>query len=247
MYNITMILFSDFDGTLYFKKDIEKTCTNFDAIQKWRANGHQFCITTGRSYKSVSNEFPRIREICDYYIVDSGSIILSKSGDILKAFYFEPKVVSEIIGFSRSLPVRAIPFYYTPDSENTKHKVKNITKLRLWFEDLSSVSGIKEQLTKRFPVFAFEQDAVSRYKELNGQKGFIEIIPIECGKSHAIKALLKDNIISNENIITIGDGLNDYDMVKDFNGFAIKDSILSSIKRMDTIASVSSLINKLLS
>ena len=119
-----MILFSDFDGTLYFKKDIEKTCTNFDAIQKWRA---KFCITTGRSYKSVSNEFPRIREICDYYIVDSGSIILSKSGDILKAFYFEPKVVSEIIGFSRSLPVRAIPFYYTPDSENTKHKVKNIT------------------------------------------------------------------------------------------------------------------------
>lgn len=243
-----MILFSDFDETLYFKKDIEKTRTNFDAVQKWRANGHQFCIATGRSYKSISNKFPRTREICDYYIVDSGSIILSKSGDILKAFYFEPKVVSGIISFSKSLPVRATPFYYTPDSENTKHKVKNITKLRLWFEDLSSLSGIKEQLTKRFPVFAFGQDAVSSYKELNGQKGFIEIIPIDCGKSHAIKVLQKENNISSENIITIGDGLCDYDMVKDFNGFAIKDSSLSSMgEKMNTAVSVSSLINKLLS
>ena len=80
-----MILFSDFDNTLFFRDDEQKTQKNIKSIKEWRSADNQFCITTGRSYRSITEHFPEIAEICDYYIVDSGSIILSKTGALIKS------------------------------------------------------------------------------------------------------------------------------------------------------------------
>ena len=244
----SMILFSDFDQTLFFRNDPKKTNDNFEAIVNWRTAGNQFCITTGRSYSSILLQFPQIEKVSNYYIVDSGSIILSHSGDLLKAFYFKPKIVSDIINFSKNLPEALIPFYYTPTSENGIHKINEITKLRLWSDDVSILPKIAQQINKLFPVFALvNQNVISKHKELVGQKGFIEIIPINYGKGHAIQFLQQNSNISANNIITIGDGLNDYEMIKLFNGFSTENSVLSkTYPELNTAQSISSLINQLL-
>ena len=96
-----MILFSDFDKTLYFRDSDEKTMANIKAIEKWREAGNLFCITTGRSYRSVTEQMPEMKNLCDYYIVDSGSIVLSKDGEMLNAFYFKPKTIEEIVNLSK--------------------------------------------------------------------------------------------------------------------------------------------------
>ena len=242
-----MILFADFDGTLYFRDNQEKTDANLNAIKNWRASGHQFCITTGRSYRSVTKELPQIKELSDYYIVDSGSIILSQTGAILETFYFDPKLIPGITEFFKNLPEKSIPLYYTPNSENTIYETKHITKLRFWFKNLDQFPEIIKQLEKSFPVLAFKQKAFSEKKELLGQIGFIEIIPIEYGKSHAIKVLAKKANILDKDIIAVGDGSNDYRMVRDFHGFAIKNSNLSKIHQdLSTTVSVSWLIQQLL-
>ena len=248
VYNVYMILFSDFDRTFYFRSDEEKTQTNFEAVKKWRAAGHQFCIATGRSYKSVIKEFPQIKEICDYYIVDSGSIILSQTGELLSAFYFDPEVVDGIVRFSENTPNQLIPFYYTPYSESLDYQNNSITKIRLWLKDPNVMKEIAGQIKSSFPVFAFALEAVSSYDALKEQRGFIEIIPSNYGKSEAIKYLQKDKNIPSEDIITIGDSLNDYEMIRDFNGFVIEGSDLSNTREeINTTSSVATLIDKLLS
>ena len=241
-----MILFSDFDKTFYLKDDEEKTRANFEAVKKWRAAGHQFCITTGRSYSSVSRRLPKIKEICDYYIVDSGSIVLSDSGEILHTFYFDQEVVDGIVKLSKSFPEEPVPIYYTPDYEGMVHKRKDVTKLRLWFKDLGLLEEAAKQTESAFPVSAFPQPA--SHKELVGYRGFIEIIPKKYGKSNAIKVLQKDKKLPVKDVITVGDGLNDYNMVRGFDGYAITGSVLSGLdKNLDVAVSVASLINKLLS
>ena len=75
---------------------------------------------------------------------------------------------------------------------------------------------------------------------------FIEIIPKKYGKSNAIKVLQKDKKLPVKDVITVGDGLNDYNMVRGFDGYAIKGSVLSGLdKNLDVAVSVASLINKL--
>ena len=239
-----MILFSDFDNTLFFRNEEQKTRKNIESIKKWRSANNQFCIATGRSYKSITEQFPEIVGISDYYIVDSGSIILYKNGDLLKAFYFDPIVVAGIVDLSKKFPEVPVAYYYTPDLENADYKTENVTKLRLWFKDTNLLASVAEQIEKLFPVFAFRLDVgMPRCKVLAGRKGFVEVIPIGFGKSNAIKFLQRERRIPAEDIVAVGDGFNDYEMVRDFNGFAIENSELANAyEGLKTISSISSLV-----
>lgn len=221
-----MILFSDFDDTLYFRDEPEKTAQNLAAIKKWKATGNQFCITTGRSYKSITTNMPEIGALCDFYILDSGSIILNSKAEFMHAFCFPPKLVADIVNFSKTLPEIPIAVYYTPSSEGYQHTIENVTKLRLWFADTDLFGPVLEKLSN-LPVAAFECQTISNHKELAGYNGFIEIIPENSGKSNAISFLSQAEGFRPKNIITLGDGLNDYGMIKDFNGYMIEGSPLS--------------------
>lgn len=243
-----MILFSDFDRTFYFEDNDEKNRANFEAIQKWRAAGHQFCITTGRSFLSVTRRLPQISEISDYYIVDGGSITLSKSATVVRTYCFEPETVAGVVRFTEGLPEKPVLFYYAPDYEGVEYKDQNITKLRLWFKDLSLLDSVARRIEDTFPVFAFIcNNVISRHEELEGRHGFVEVIPKGSGKSRAIRALGRDEQIPIQDIITIGDDMNDYDMVQNFDGFAIEGSNLAGFAgELKTAASVASLVDGLL-
>ena len=242
----SMILFSDFDGTFYFHDDESKTNANLEAVRKWRAAGNQFCITTGRSHRSVTEQLPEIKEISDYYIVDSGSIILSETGENIQTFCFNPAIVEKIVEFSKGFSEVPAVFYYTSDSEGAEYKTENLTKLRFWFEDTSLLPSVVKQVMETFPVAAFKQEVgMPSHVALAGRKGFVEIIPIEFGKSNAIKFLQQEKGISSGNIVTVGDGLNDYEMVRDFGGFAIEGSGLAYIHgELKTTNSISALVEK---
>ena len=97
-----------------------------------------------------------------------------------------------------------------------------------------------------FPVAAFKQEVgMPSHVALAGRKGFVEIIPIEFGKSNAIKFLQQEKGVSSGNIVTVGDGLNDYEMVRDFDGFAIEGSGLAYIHgELKTTNSISALVEK---
>ena len=137
--------------------------------------------------------------------------------------------------------------YYTPDSEGIPLKTENITKFRLFFKNVDLLDGVAELLEKNFPVSAFTCEAASSHKELAGQNGFVEIIPRELGKSHAIDVLRRRESIPLEDIVTVGDGPNDYEMVRDYNGYAIKGSKLNSLHhQLKTTDSVKSLVEQLL-
>ena len=240
-----MILFSDFDKTLYFRDDDGRTIANIQAIEKWRATGNLFCITTGRSYESVTKQMPEIKDLCDCYIVDSGSIVLSKDGEVLNTFYFKPETIEGIANLSKTFSEVPALFYYTPNSEGLEYKTNGVTKLRLWFKNTSLLHDINEEMIKQFPVFAVYNSDYGVRPSISGledYRGFIEVIPLESGKSNAIKFLAQSKGFSLQEIVTIGDGLNDLEMVRDFDGFAIEGSKLSSIIRSKTTPSLAELV-----
>lgn len=73
----------------------------------------------------------------------------------------------------------------------------------------------------------------------------IEIISKETNKSKAISLLMDKLGIDKKNINTIGDGHSDIEMIKDYNGYCMKDSI-KELKKIakDEFDSVSALIKQ---
>ena len=169
---------------------------------------------------------------------------------MMNAFYFDPKIVEKIVELSKNFLEVPILVYYTPNSEDLEYEIDNVTKLRLWFKDASLLHDVNEELMEKFPVFAVYNPDVkikSSRSELKGYPGFVEVIPAESGKSSAIKALAQKEGIMSQEIVTIGDGLNDFGMVKDFNGFAIEESELSNVgKGIKTIPSLAVLVEGIL-
>ena len=238
-----MIIFADFDGTVYPHDNGLAVQVNLDAIRSWREAGNQFCITTGRSIRSLMRQLPEIQELCDYFIMDSGSIILDHAGNTLKVFSFDPEIVTTITDFSKNLPELPAVVYYTDTSEGVEMKVDGVTKLRYWFKDTSLLEPIATELKNRFPVLAFEMIAPAPAGEWEGRNGFIEIIPRGLGKSNAIKYLKQLINIPTQDIVTVGDGLNDYDMIRDFDGYAMEGSALSQYDQtIKTTPSVAEMI-----
>ena len=240
-----MIIFSDFDGTLFFRFDEEKTRQNLEALKKWKAAGNKFCITTGRSYRSVMRQMPEIAELCDYYIVDSGSIVLDSNGKVLTGFYFEPDTIAKIEQYAETLPEKPVVFYYSPDYEGIEPMKDNVTKLRLWFRDAELRDTTARQITEMFGAPAFVQEAASTYKVITDQTGFTETIPGSSGKSNAIRFLADLDHIEPSEIITVGDGLNDRGMIEDYSGFVIEGSDLAAAApELRTTSSIATLVDK---
>ncbi len=241
-----MILFSDFDRTLFFRDEPEKTNTNIEAIRKWKSAGHDFCIATGRSYPSVTNETPAMKELCDYYIVDCGSILLDHSANILRTTNFSSEIVSKLLAYFNSLPETPFVVYFTQNSEEYSRPNADITKLQFWFNDTRLIPIAIEALSA-LPVFAFYSITPPDRPEESGHRGFVEVSPKTAGKSDAINYLVQTRNYQPANIITVGDSENDISMINDYNGYMVKGSIIDqSGGNFKSTPSVAELVKSLL-
>lgn len=223
-----MIIFSDFDHTLYHKDDPILTAANLKAITKWRSKGHQFCIATGRNYESLTSVIPDISALCDFYILDSGSIILDSSRTPIATFVFEPSAIHSIEKTTASLPFDHTLLYYTPDSDSFTPITGQVTKIRLWFdesaEELSRIHARLQGLPAQ--LFDCKGENNSHHQELKAFNTFIEFIPNYSGKEKAVRTLAARQNIAPTDIITVGDDENDYLMIKEFDGYMIEGSHL---------------------
>ncbi len=241
-----MILFSDFDRTLFFRDEPEKTNTNIEAIRKWKNAGHDFCIATGRSYPSVTEETPAMKELCDYYIVDCGSILLDRSANILRSTSFEPEIVSRMLKTFEYFPETPFVVYFTQNSEEYSRPDADITKLQFWFKDTRLIPVATNALSL-LPVFAFYSISSPDRPIEAGHRGFVEVSPKTAGKSDAINYLVQTRNYQPANIITVGDSENDISMINDYNGYMVKGSIIDqSGGNFKSTPSVAELVKSLL-
>lgn len=224
-----MILFSDFDNTIYFEHDPAKTAANIAAIDKWCKSGHQFVLATGRNYASALRTGGKeLMEKCDYFILDGGSLVYDRGLNLLKAVYLEPRVISEIVEAASQMTERPVPVYYTPDGDTLERRDDGVTKLRLRFRNTEALARAYGEF-KGMPVTLFQvKDApITNRQDLLGYDCFLEILPRESGKAQAVAYVAERLGCDLSEIITIGDDMNDTDMLEEFDGYAPSGSFLA--------------------
>lgn len=228
------LLVSDYDQTFYINdEDIEK---NKIAVNEFRKKGNIFVIATGRSYADFMKKKNQYNIECDYLIINHGATILDQKDNII----FNEKIPNEILeslkldlhienserNFCCSILESRVDFEY-----------KNLTKIHVKYNDSEYSNKILKKLEEKY------NGCINAYL-VSGNS--IEIISKNANKSKAIKLLSKEIEIGQEKIYTIGDGYSDIEMVKDYNGYAMKESVdeLKNVA-LEGIDSVSDLIRKI--
>lgn len=244
------ILVSDYDKTFYLNdEDVE---INKIAINKFREKGNLFVIATGRSYYDIQKEINKYKINYDYLIINHGASILSGKDEIVYNFPIKNEIISKIRN-NLEIDIPNMKFHLENDTYSTstnkyfccKEKVsrldfsnKDLTKINIKLDSEETANKINNIMNDKY------SENINCYKV---SKDIIEIIAKEINKCKAIKLLADYYNLDNKFIYTIGDGYSDIEMIKNFNGYAMKDSVeeLKKVAKKE-FESVSLLINELL-
>ena len=233
-YN-TKILISDYDQTFYLNdEDIE---INKKAVAKFRKEGNIFIIATGRSYVDFYEKVDMYNFEYDYVIINHGATILNKDDNIIANFTINNDIINKI---KEDLQLeKSIKYFCCSKLESrVGFKYSNLTKIHVKYNTKEEAMIINEIINKKYSNY------VNSYYVT---KNSVEIISNETNKSNAINLLIDRLNLLKENVYTIGDGYSDISMIKNFNGYAM----VNSVEELKQVAlkkynSVSDLINEIL-
>ncbi len=223
------IIASDYDGTLNYGGI---TPQKIDAINLWRSEGNLFVLVTGRGAVDAvkmreANWFP-----CDYILANNGAVIMDSSGKVIADKRCDKSIVEPFIKelFSVGCPWCCVHsdkdfFYVYADESDAKEKkgytLKNMpdihffTQINTALSDFTEAQSVTLHINKTF------------YEYLNPlQNGrCIDIVSAEIDKARGIYMLLDYVGCEYEDIITVGDNINDEHMIKEFRSYAMANGV----------------------
>ncbi len=209
---MTKILVSDYDKTFYINDlDIKK---NISYVKKFRSNNNLFIIATGRSYLDFKKKACHYNIEYDYVFLNHGSTIIDKDDNVLYNFPIKNtniKLLKKDLELEKSIEY----FCCSKLDSRVEFEHDNLTKIAVRYLPLAGISKIKEKID-------------NTYLNINSylvSSNMLEIISNKTNKSNAIKILINDLKLNDVLVYTIGDSYTDINMVKDFNGYCMKDSV----------------------
>lgn len=229
------ILVSDYDKTFYLNdEDIEK---NKIAINEFRKRENIFIIATGRSYFDFHNKVDLYKFNYDYVIINHGATILDKNDNILANFPIKDEIIPEIKN-DLKLEKSIKGFCCSKLESRVDFNHKDLTKINVGYNSKNEAISINININNKYSQF------INSYQIAETS---LEIISNETNKSKAIDLLLNRLNIKRQNVYTIGDGYSDIEMVKNFNGYAMQESVdeLKNVAQKE-YSSVSELINEII-
>lgn len=228
------ILVSDYDQTFYLNdEDIEK---NKKSVENFRKQENIFIFATGRSYFDFMNKAEQYKLKWDYLIINHGATILDKNNNIISNYTIDNDVIKNI---KKDLEIEKAIKYFCCNLENsrTNFNDKDLTKIHAKYEK-NKAEQINSLINKKYAEF------VNCYF-VSGNA--VEIISNKTCKSNAIEEIVKIEKVNRENIFTIGDGYSDIEMIKNYNGYCMEESVQELLKICNgkIVKSVSELIEEI--
>jgi len=232
------LLAADYDSTLYTSRNGIKL--NIPAIKKFRENGNKFVIATGRTFESIKKEINYYNIPYDYLSCNDGTVIFDSKNNLISTKYLNKFEINDISyylnAFKKVGYIKKIIFYneYKNILDCIDEHNENIVEIGAQLNIFKDPHKLIEEMKELFHT-------IEVYKYPN-----IIFIKKPKNKSNAVTEIAKIENIQPNNVFTVGDGKNDLEMVRDFNGYNMLFSHPDLYKvSTGTVTSVRQLIKKI--
>ncbi len=233
--NKVKLLVSDYDQTFYLNDDdVNK---NIISLERFINANNIFVIATGRAYASFKEVANKYNIKYSYLILEHGATILDSNDNIIFTSYIQNDISKAILE-DNSLKDGRIQTICTSNSKQVENTFKELTRIHFRYPSEDKAMHIKKIIDGKYAKFVN-----SYYVSYN----CIEIISKNTSKADGISLIAKKIGVDNSDIYTIGDGYSDIDMIKRFNGYAIKGAVKELLQVSNgSYDSVSNYINDIL-
>lgn len=222
------IIGSDYDGTLNHNgiDDAKK-----EAISRWRKAGNVFSLVSGRGPEEILTLYRNNSFECDYLVADSGALILTPDGSVVSDVRCDGELAVPLIdllfecGCPFATVLTAFPCRVYADKsechnagEYTKDnmpKIEYFNQISTMLPDFESASSVTQKVKDRF------SDTLNPLQ--NGR--CIDIVRADMNKAKGLCILSELLGAKHEDVITVGDNINDIDMLTYFRSYAMKNGV----------------------
>lgn len=208
------ILVSDYDGTFSTSEDDIKL--NCKLLKEYINNGNYFVLSSGRPLDSLKRQVSQYDIPYTHLGTSDGNFLFDLNDNIIDSNLISHDIIDHLN------PLKGLNIY---EGIQYAYPYENLN----YYKDgeLGSVAFVlrRDSITDEFMIlFDYLQENHKKYDySIYGYDGidYYMIRPKGISKSTPIDKLRKKLNIPKEEIYTIGDNDNDYELVRDFNGFII--------------------------
>ena len=237
------IVGSDYDGTLSYGGITER---KLRAIEKWRKAGNKFGLVSGRGKEfreQLQNMAPDLT--LDFFAVCNGAYIMDENGKPMydvrcKEVALLP-FVKDLFAFGGAF-VQVHGERYLCVVEKATDVPKNFPKDILCL--LAELPQIEEfnQVSVRMNTMEETTTAVEKIRKKYGkwlnplQNGMnIDIVPVGVDKAEGMRRVMEFFGCKEEDVIAVGDNVNDMDMLRAFRSYAMANGVAAVKELADGI------------
>ncbi len=224
------IIASDYDGTLNHGGIDEN---KKKAISEWRNAGNIFSIVSGRGAPDLVRIYNKNSFECDYLIADNGAVIMKANGEIVCEDKIDLSVTEPFLEFLFS---QGCEWGYVQTSFPCRvfkdNNFEDYDKDECFTLDKLPEFPYVYQINTALPSFEEAARVTEAIKESFGevlnplQNGTcIDIVSVNMDKAKGIYRFIELLGATYEDVITVGDNINDKDMIKEFRSYAMENAV----------------------
>lgn len=229
------IIASDFDGTFtYGGVDEERR----QAVRDWRAAGNRFGIVSGRGASFLTETFPRYQVEYDFFVGHNGALVADAQGKILWEKTCPGFVLGPLLDFlsEHDCPecyvhgcAVVMPGYeprQTPAITREEAIAKgDFLQMSPYLRSREEAAALTEEIREKFGQWVNPLQ--------NG--GIIDIVAKGVDKASGVRKMLELLGGREEDVIAVGDNINDRDMIREFPSYAVENAVEEIKKLADKV------------
>ena len=221
------IIASDYDGTMNHNGIDDK---KRDAVARWRKAGNLFGIISGRGIKSLLEVIENKDFEYDYLIANNGAVIFDKDLNILHETRLEGGIAINLVedliswgcpfaNIDKKVPVMVQAKEKRNENEYTladmPRDIEYFNQVSTWLETIEETVEIVRRVNEKYSgVLTPLQNGTC-----------IDIVPFGVDKARGIYNLLDAVGGKFEDVIAVGDNINDTAMIKEFRSYAMANGV----------------------
>ncbi len=242
------IIGSDYDGTLNHNGIDDK---KKKALENWRKKGNIFALISGRGPENVLKIYNEKQFPCDYLIANNGAVIMKTDGTVISDIRCDGSLAVPLLKlmFEKGCPWGDIQTSFScnvrADSKDCKETDEYTLKT---MPDIPYFNQISTALPD-FETAAAVTDCIKEHfgNMLNPlQNGIcIDIVRVDMNKAKGLYILMEYLGAEYDDIIAVGDNINDSDMIREFKSYAMENGVDAVKKLADYVTpGIAELIEK---
>ena len=214
------LLATDLDGTLLKDNKIPKE--NSKSVYKLQKNKDLLVISTGRPYNGIEMIKEDKDIAANYYILLNGALIMDALGKKIYHKVIKKDIIRKIVDDVKDDNVNIslesgyltyvlsdgvdVPYSNTKRVNTVDEINEELSLISIYspMKDINEIESIKNSINEKYgaSIIAYRNDI------------YIDVVPLGCSKGNALKSLVKQENIIEENVYAIGDSWNDLSMFK---------------------------------